>query len=254
MRHGARIMTALEVFQHGDTFVVSSETVAEGSGVEHRAVLQLIQNNMTDFEDFGRVAFETRTFSTAGGIQSRRVALLNEQQATLLMTYQRNTDQVRAFKRALVKAFFEMARRVAPALPQTYAEALRELADKAEQNAALEAKVQADAPKVLFADSVSTSHTAILVRELATILRGNGVPTGEKRLYEQLRDEGYLIKREGTDYNMPTQKSMELGLFRIKETAITHSDGHVSVSKTPKVTGKGQTYFISRYTKELANV
>lgn len=136
---------------------------------------------------------------------------------------------------------------VAPALPQDYATALRALAAEVEAKAALEAKVEADAPKVLFADAVATSHTEILVGELAKILRGNGVQVGGTRLFEWLRRDGYLIRREGTDWNMPTQRSMELGLFRIKETAITHSDGHTSVSKTPKVTGKGQAYFVNRY-------
>lgn len=112
----------------------------------------------------------------------------------------------------------------------------------------LEAKVAQDAPKVLFADAVATSDTDILVGELAKILRGNGLDDfGQNRLFERLRDEGYLIKRKGSDWNMPTQRAMELGLFRIKETAIAKPDGTVSVSKTPKVTGKGQAYFIKRY-------
>lgn len=141
---------------------------------------------------------------------------------------------------------------VAPALPQDYATALRALAAEVEAKAVLEAKVEADAPKVLFADAVATSQTEILVGELAKILRGNGVQVGGTRLFEWLRRDGYLIRRQGTDWNMPTQRSMELGLFRIKETAITHSDGHTSVSKTPKVTGKGQAYFINRYTQSEA--
>lgn len=111
----------------------------------------------------------------------------------------------------------------------------------------LEAKVAEDAPKVLFADSVAASRSTVLVGELAKILRGNGVEIGQNRLFERLRDEGYLIKRQGSDWNMPTQYAMELGLFEIKETAVTHSDGHVTVSKTPKVTGKGQAYFVNRY-------
>lgn len=101
--------------------------------------------------------------------------------------------------------------------------------------------------KALFAEAVSTSHTTILIGELAKILKQNGVETGQKRLFEYLRNEGFLIKRKGVDYNMPTQKSMELGLFEIKETTITHSDGHISISKTTKVTGKGQIYFVNRF-------
>ncbi len=105
-------------------------------------------------------------------------------------------------------------------------------------------------PKEVFADAVSTSKTSILVGELAKILKQNGYETGEKRLFEQLRNYGYLVRRKGTDYNMPTQKSIEMGLFEIKETAITHSDGHTTVSKTPKVTGKGQVYFINKYLRK----
>lgn len=102
-------------------------------------------------------------------------------------------------------------------------------------------------PKALFADSVTAGDSSILIGELAKILRQNGIDTGEKRLFAKLRDEGFLIKRKGTDYNMPTQKSMELGLFRIKETVINHSNGHTTVSKTVKVTGKGQQYFINKF-------
>lgn len=116
---------------------------------------------------------------------------------------------------------------------------------------ALEAKVAEDAPKVLFADSVAASRSTILVGELAKILRANGVQVGQNRLFELLRQDGFLIKREGSDWNMPTQRSMELGLFEIKETAVTHSDGHVSVSKTPKVTGRGQQYFVNRYARSV---
>lgn len=104
-------------------------------------------------------------------------------------------------------------------------------------------------PKVIFADAVSASENTILIGELAKILRANGCETGQNRLFETLRNDGFLINRKGTDYNMPTQKSMELGLMKIKENAITHSDGHVSITKTPKITGKGQQYFINRYCK-----
>ena len=102
-------------------------------------------------------------------------------------------------------------------------------------------------PKALFADAVATSHTSILVGELAKIIKQNGVDIGANRLFHWLRANGFLIKRKGTDWNMPTQKSMELGLFEVKETAINRSDGSVSVSKTAKVTGKGQQYFINKF-------
>lgn len=102
-------------------------------------------------------------------------------------------------------------------------------------------------PKAIFADAVSASHTSILVGELAKMLKQNGIDIGQNRLFQWMRDKGYLISRKGTDYNMPTQRSMEMGLFEIKETAITHSDGHTSISKTTKVTGKGQQYFINKF-------
>lgn len=114
----------------------------------------------------------------------------------------------------------------------------------------LESKVEADAPKVLFANAVSASKTSILVGELAKLLKQNGVDIGQHRLFRWMRENGYLIRRNGTDFNMPTQKSMDLGLFTVKETAITHSDGTVTVSKTTKVTGKGQQYFIQKFLGE----
>lgn len=108
-------------------------------------------------------------------------------------------------------------------------------------------KIEHDKPKTVFADAVATAKTSILIGELAKVLKQNGVDTGEKRLFEWLRNNGYLIRRKGTDYNAPTQKSMEMGLFEVKETAITHADGHVTVSKTTKVTGKGQNYFVNKF-------
>ena len=115
------------------------------------------------------------------------------------------------------------------------------------QMALLGQQVEAMKPKALFADAVSASHSTILIGELAKILKANGYQTGQNRLFETLRQEGYLISRKGTDYNMPTQKSMELGLMQIKETTINHPDGHISVAKTVKITGKGQQYFVNRY-------
>lgn len=110
-----------------------------------------------------------------------------------------------------------------------------------------EANLQAAKPKMLFADAVSASDSTILIGDLAKLIKQNGHPIGQKRLFSWMRDNGYLIKRQGADYNSPTQRAMELGLFKIKETAITHADGHVSVSKTTKVTGKGQQYFLNKF-------
>lgn len=116
----------------------------------------------------------------------------------------------------------------------------------------LEAQIEADKPKVLFADAVSASHTSILVGDLAKLISQNGFKIGGNRLFVWLRENGYLIKRKGSDWNMPTQRSMEMKLFEIKESTITHPDGHISVSKTVKVTGKGQQYFINKFLNEEA--
>ena len=113
----------------------------------------------------------------------------------------------------------------------------------------LEQKIEQDRPKVVFADAVSVSKGAILIGDLAKILRQNGVEMGQTRLFQWLRENGYLIKQKGSGYNMPTQKSMELGLFKIKETCVTHSDGHTSINRTPKVTGKGQVYLLNKILK-----
>lgn len=108
-------------------------------------------------------------------------------------------------------------------------------------------QIEQQKPKVLFAESVETSKTSILVGELAKIIKQQGHDIGQNRLFQWLRDNGYLISRKGTDYNMPTQKAMNLGLFEVKETTVTHGDGHISVTKTPKITGKGQVYFVNKF-------
>lgn len=115
----------------------------------------------------------------------------------------------------------------------------------------LEARIEEDKPKVIFADAVSASHTSILVGELAKLLRQNGVEVGQNRLFQWLRDNGFLIRRKGTDWNMPTQSAMEMGLFEIKES--THIDGNGCniTTKTPKVTGKGQQYFINKLLRRV---
>ena len=116
-----------------------------------------------------------------------------------------------------------------------------------------DARIAEMQPKALFADSVCASKSSILVGELAKILKQNGVNMGQNRLFEWLRNNGYLIRRKGTDYNMPTQRAMDLKLFEIKETVVNHADGHQTTSKTPKVTGKGQVYFINLLLEEATH-
>ena len=134
--------------------------------------------------------------------------------------------------------------------PDTLMQLAQNLKDEQEKRKELETKIEQDKPKVLFADAVATAQTSILIGELAKLLKQNGVDMGQNRLFEWMRQNGYLIRRQGSDYNMPTQRSMEQGLFEIKETTVVHADGHTHINKTPKVTGKGQAYFVTLFLKE----
>lgn len=133
-------------------------------------------------------------------------------------------------------------------LPKDYPSALRALANSVEENQKLESQNKAMKPKALFADAVETSNTSILVGQLAKLLKQNGIDIGQNKLFKYLRDNHYLGKR-GEYYNMPTQYSMEMGLFEIKERTIQNPDGSVKTVRTTKVTGKGQTYFVNKFLK-----
>lgn len=129
-------------------------------------------------------------------------------------------------------------------VPKTLPEALRKAAELAEQ-------LEQQKPKVLFAESVETSKDSVLINELSKILKQNGYDIGQNRLFEKLRNEGYLIKQKGQNWNLPTQKAMEMGLFEVKKTVVNKPDGNVITKPTPKVTGKGQVYFVNKFLKEV---
>lgn len=130
--------------------------------------------------------------------------------------------------------------------PEMAIKAFTALKEEREKNKLLQAENERMKPKEIFADAVATSKTSILIGELAKLLKQNGVDMGQNRLFGWLRQKGYLIKC-GSDKNMPTQKSMELGLFEIKQSTVSHPDGYIRTTKTPKVTGKGQRYFINKF-------
>lgn len=131
--------------------------------------------------------------------------------------------------------------------PDMAIKAFTALKEEREKNRLLKADNERMKPKEIFADAVATSHTAILIGDLAKLLKQNGIETGQKRLFVWMREHGYLIKRKGADWNMPTQKSMEMGLFEVKESTVNNPDGSVRINKTTKVTGKGQQYFINKF-------
>lgn len=135
--------------------------------------------------------------------------------------------------------------------PDTIINLATQLKEEQQKRKQLQEENEVMKPKAIFADAVTTSHTSILVGQLAKILKQNGVDTGQNRLFAWLRNHGYLGKR-GSNRNVPTQYAMELGLFKTKETAVTHADGHTTVQITTKVTGKGQQYFIQKFLSEAA--
>lgn len=203
---------------------------------------RMCEYGFTEGEDFNPLKIE-RVQNEGERMVARTVddAVLTIDMAKELCMIQRNEKGKQA------RQYFLQIEKDWNSPEKVMARALQIAGDKLKR---LENKVEADAPKVLFADAVSASKTSILVGELAKLLKQNGVDIGQHRLFCWMRENGYLIRRNGTDFNMPTQKSMDLGLFTVKETAITHSDGTVTVSKTTKVTGKGQQYFIQKFLGE----
>lgn len=190
------------------------------------------------------------------GSQNRNMVVINESGLYSLILSSK-LPKAREFKRWVTSEILPTIRKHGAYLtedrieevllnPDTIIRLAMDLKEEKKKRLQLQETVEVNKPKVLFADSVETSKTSILVGELAKIMKQNGCEIGQNRLFEWLRKNNYLISRKGTDYNMPTQKSMNLGLFEIKETSITHADGHVTVNKTPKVTGKGQIYFVNK--------
>lgn len=225
--------------------VTTSLKVAETFDKRHDNILRDVENIKKDVLNFEEMFLEGSEPDSYG--RSRKVIYMTRDGFTLLAMGFTGSKAMQ-FKLQYIQAFNEMENRLAyPRIPTTLPEALRLAADLEEEKAQLKIQNEEMKPKALFADSVAASHTTILIGDLAKVLRGNGVNIGQNRLFEVLRKEGYLISRKGTSYNMPTQKAMDLGLFKVKETSITHSDGHVTVNKTPKVTGKGQQYFVNRF-------
>ncbi|HBF2905744.1 TPA: phage antirepressor KilAC domain-containing protein [Clostridioides difficile] len=172
----------------------------------------------------------------------------------LMLVKSLTDDLAWTVQRELVNNYFRVKEKEQPKLPTTYKEALQQLLIEVEEKEQLQLEnqekdkvIQLQQPKVLFADSVASSDNSILVGELAKLLRQNGIDTGQNRLFDWLRNNGYLIKRKGEDYNTPTQKSVDLGVIETKEGTRVHPDGHTSITKTPKITGKGQIYFINKF-------
>lgn len=193
----------------------------------------------------------TRCFADSG--QNRQMYIINESGLYALI-FGSKLESAKRFKHWVTSEVLPAIRKhgvyaVDELLsnPEMAIRAFTALKEEREKNKALEADNQRMKPKEIFADAVATSHTSILIGDLAKLLKQNGVETGQKRLFEWLRENSYLIKRKGADWNMPTQKAMELGLFEVKESTVNNPDGSVRINKTTKVTGKGQQYFINKF-------
>ena len=233
------------VIMHNKQAVTSSNRVADVFGKEHRNVLAtiggLLKNQQTQH------MFMKSTYVNEQNGQSYPMYYMNRDGFTLLAMGFTGKKALQ-FKISYINAFNSMETQIKTGyvIPGSYAEALKLAASQAEQ-------IEDMKPKALFADAVATSHTSILIGDLAKLIRQNGVDIGQNRLFAWLRDNGYLIG-SGDRRNMPTQRAMDLGLFDIKERTFQNPDGSVRITKTTKVTGKGQQYFINKFLQKEITV
>lgn len=251
-------MNDLTIIKQNNQFLVESREVAELIEKKHDNLLRDIRGYKKILEDSSNL--RSQDFF----IESTYINTQNKIQPCYLLT-KKGCDMVAnkmtgekgiIFTAIYVTKFEEMEQELKeqqPKLPTTYKEALQQLLIEVEEKEQLQLEnqekdkvIQLQQPKVLFADAVASSDDSILVGELAKLLKQNGIDTGEKRLFAWLRDNGYLIKRKGEDYNTPTQKSVDLKIMETKKRAIYNPDGSTKITKTPKVTGKGQIYFVNK--------
>lgn len=234
-------MSNIVLIQNGEA-VASSLVIAEGVGNPHASVIRLIRDNIDDLREFGPIGFEIQ-YSTSGAGRPTEYALLNEGQSTLLMTYMRNNDVVREFKKRLVKAFMELksgSRQQGPEL--TRLEILQLAIASEERVLQLEAKAQEDAPKVAFHDRVAAAEDCITIKQAAQI-----IGTGQNRLMNRLREMRWLNRR-----NEPYQEIIERGLLQVKVRTFEHPEHGLQKAITPMVTGRGLVRLQRVYLEEAA--
>ena len=229
-----------------DRMITDSRNVSDVFNKQHRHVLESIRNLEKDVPNFRQMFFESTMPDSYG--REQKVYFMDRDGFTLLAMGFTGSEAMK-WKLKYIEAFNSLEK--AWNTPeQVMARALK-LADRTieqlkSDNKVLEQKIEQDKPKVIFSDAVSTSHTSILVGDLAKLICQNGVQIGQKRLFEWLRQNGYLIK-SGSSKNMPMQRYVEQGLFEVKESNVQNPDGSVRITKTTKVTGKGQVYFVNKF-------
>jgi len=229
--------------------VTTSLLVAEKFEKNHRDVLEAIDGLVEGVAEKSADLFIETSYTHPQNKQTYRMYVMNRDGFSLLVMGFTGSRALQ-FKLDFIEAFNKMEQIIKTSfqLPQTYADALRQLAEQVEENDRQQKLLIEQKPKVIFADAVATSTQSCLIGELAKILRQNGIEIGQNRLFDWLRANGYLC-RYGEKYNQPTQKAMEMELFEVKKTSITKPNGTVLVTTTTKVTGKGQIYFVNKLIK-----
>ncbi|MGJ0845944.1 phage regulatory protein/antirepressor Ant [Tissierella praeacuta] len=237
----------INITNQNGSLVVSSREVAKNFEKQHSHVIEAIANITIENSTLIGEYFIESSYKAGTGKSYKEYLLTRDGFSLLVMGF--TGKKALTWKLKYIEAFNKMEQVLKEQEKPLKLDSkfMYQIAQELEEK---EKQIELMAPKAIFADAVAASRTSILIGELAKLLNQNGIDMGQNRLFEWLRREGFLIKRKGTDYNMPTQKSMNLELFEIKETSITHSDGHISISKTPKVTGKGQIYFVNKF-KEM---
>lgn len=263
-------MNDLKEIEYKNIRVLTTQQIAETYEVDSDLISKNFNNNKDKYAEGKHficlIGDELKTAKASGKIyglqQNANKFYLWTEQGAFLHAKSLNTDKAWEAYSELIDGNYQMRKErvkeidIQEALlnPDTIIQMALSLKAKMAENDTLKNTVKekdlriADMqPKVNFANAVATSHTSILVGDLAKLLKQNGVDIGANRLFEWLRENGYLIKRRGADWNMPTQKSMDLGLFEIKESTVNNPDGSVRINKTPKVSAKGQLYFVNEF-------
>ena len=238
----------VDITTYNGSLVVSSRRVADNFGKQHKHVLEAIENIKAENSALMDMFYETSY--KAGTGKSYKEYLMNRDGFSLLVMGFTGKEAME-WKIKYINAFNEMEKKLSKpqlTLTEQMAQGLlaaqQLLEEKSKQVAHLAMTIEEQKPKVLFADAVSASKTSILIGDLAKLIRQNGVEVGQKRLFEWLRQNGWLMK-SGNSKNMPTQRGMEMKLFEVKEGSYVDSNGVNVVTKTTKVTGKGQQYFVN---------
>ena len=229
-----------------DQALTNSLLVAEKFGKKHYHVIDSIRNLLNSHEKSGQY-FVLDTYVDNSGKENPMYVMNRDGFTLLVMGF--TGEKALQFKIDYIEAFNKMEQTIKSGnylVPHSFSEALMLAAKQQEQIEEQQKKIKQDAPKVLFADAVATSQRSCLVSELAKIIQQNGVNIGQNRLFQWLRDNGYLCAK-GQYYNQPTQRAMEMGLFEVKESTVNNPDGSIRINRTTKVTGKGQTYFVNKY-------